>query len=229
MKYELLLSAIAGGDRQSEKLVPDAWDTLLYSVGRPKRMGPLSAWANQSLWEVDLAPSCVRQILLHPDIARKRASAAKNDLEMQKIVDADQAAREHFSLKMTMKQVQEMMAADETRNRRTREIVAEGKRKTSDDFANAALVMQHSSKFSGFQLAHELAVCATLLGDRKVGRWLVAATYDRMLNSIGFDQRFATQYIEIGFAPVDERGICDNERLALGCPTLDSARKRKMG
>jgi hypothetical protein len=64
-----------------------------------------------------------------------------------------------------------------------------------------------------------------------MGRWLVAATYDRMLHSVGHEQRFGTQgaVMALGnnkphLAETDETGICDAERLALGCPTLAAKR-----
>jgi hypothetical protein len=120
---------------------------------------------------------------------------------------------------------------DRQRNVRIREIVKEGGLQTARDFANASLVMQHSSAFAGYELAHELAVCSMLLGDRGMGRWLVAATYDRMLNSVGHDQRFGTQgaltikpQAKPELRETDEAGICDAERIALGCPTLAAKR-----
>jgi len=121
---------------------------------------------------------------------------------------------------------------DDARNLRTREIIKAGELYTASDFANAALVMQHSARFSGYQTAHELAVCSMLLGDRGTGRWLIAATYDRMLGSIGHDQRFGTQYSGMAgtttLVRVDSAGICDAERKALGCPTLEQAKNRDL-
>src|SRR6185436_1921947 len=119
---------------------------------------------------------------------------------------------------------------DNARNLRTREIIAAGELRTAADFSAASLVMQHSSHFSGYQIAHELAVCSMLLGDRGRGRWLIAATYDRMLGSIGHDQRFGTQYHGYGsggasvLGLVDTAGLCDAERKALGCPTLEESK-----
>jgi hypothetical protein len=109
-----------------------------------------------------------------------------------------------------------------------------GELRTAADFANASLVMQHSARFSGYQTAHELAVCAMLLGDRGTGRWLIAATYDRMLGSVGHEQRFGTQYSggpgqPATMQPVDTAGICDAQRTALGCPTLEQAKNRTLG
>ena len=118
-----------------------------------------------------------------------------------------------------------MMAADAARNGRIQAIVAHGDLHTANDFSRASLVMQHSSKFSGYELAHELAVASLILGDRKLGRWLVAATYDRMLLSAGLDQRFATQSADYGLRDVDEAGLCESERRALGCKTLAQMRQ----
>jgi len=150
-------------------------------------------------------------------------------LEILTIKEADQAVRQTDWSTLTEEQRKAIMDGDRQRNARIREIVATGDVRTANDFARASLVMQHSARFAGYQLAHELAVCSLLLGDRQSGRWLVAATYDRMFGSVGLDQRFGTQYGPGGLMHVDEAGICDAQRKALGCPTLAEARARQLG
>ena len=223
VRYELLLAAAAKDIPAAEAALPNAWNRLLATLARPPRIafGPAET---PSAEDEDLplqpAPACVQNAFKNRDRARSEAAHAKNHSEMQKIVDADQAIRQNDSKDwdhLTMEESKTIAAADRQRNRRTREIVAAGELHTAQDFANASLVMQHSSSFAGYQLAHELAVCSLLLGDREVGRWLVAATYDRMLGSLGHDQRFGTQYRGSDVVRVDEAGICDAERTALGC------------
>jgi hypothetical protein len=207
--YELLLVAAAKDDREAEKLLPDAWDSLLASLGRPIRIdrnGWVAKMHNPDFMQLDPAPPCIQAILRNPDQSRKSAGNAKDNAEMKKIVDDDQSVRQNFS-NLTEDQLKAMMAADHQRNVRTREIVLAGDLHTANDFANASLVMQHSAAFLGYELAHELAVCSMLLGDRKSGRWLIAATYDRMLNSVGHDQRFGTQYSMEGHKRTDETAI----------------------
>jgi hypothetical protein len=164
--------------------------------------------------------------------ARGVAKSVPRNADLKNIVDADQADRRNWN-QLTPAEMKATGERDTARNRRTREIIQAGELHTASDFANAALVMQHSAGFSGFQTAHELAVCSMLLGDRGTGRWLIAATYDRMLGSIGHDQRFGTQYRGMGgtttLVRVDTAGICDAERKALGCPTLEEAKNRNLG
>jgi hypothetical protein len=234
MRYELMLAAAAKDDRAAERLLPESWDSLLQTLGRPMRLdvdGWVAGNPDQDEYSLDPAPKVIQSVLRNPAEAREAAGKAIDNAEVQKIVDADQAARAQSWSKLSQADLKAVTANDHQRNVRIREIVNEGGLHTARDFANASLVMQHSSAFAGFELAHELAVCSMLLGDRGLGRWLVAATYDRMLNSTGHDQRFGTQGATMAttqakpeLRETDEAGICDAERLALGCPTLAAKR-----
>jgi hypothetical protein len=231
-RYELHLSAAALGHIEAEKQLATGWDRLLTALGRPLRTDFSGLRHKQpDYYQSDPAPGCVQAVLRDPEQARTSAKAAERNAEMKSIVDADQADRRNWS-KLTPEEMKATNARDTARNQRTREIIAAGELRTAADFSDASLVMQHSAHFSGYQTAHELAVCAMLLGDRGRGRWLVAATYDRMLGSVGHDQRFGTQYRGMGgvssLVSVDPTGICDGERKALGCPTLDEARNHTL-
>jgi hypothetical protein len=232
IRYELLLAAAAFGHAEAERSLAFAWDDLLANLGRPLRIdfGGL-AQKDAEFYDLEAAPGCVRDVLRDPEKARGAAKSAQRNVEMKKIVDADQADRRAWD-KLTPEESKAVGERDTARNQRTREIIKAGELHTASDFANASLVMQHSSRFSGYQTAHELAVCSMLLGDRGTGRWLIAATYDRMLGSIGHDQRFGTQYSGMSgtntLVRVDSAGICDAEREALGCPTLEQAKNRDL-
>lgn len=233
VRYELVLAAVAKGNRSADDYLPWCWDSLLQTLGRPMRFdvwGLAAKNPDSDQFVVDPAPGVIRTVMRNPGASREAAAKAKDNAEVQTIVDADQAIRAHWN-KLSNAERTAASADDHRRNLRIRAIVKEGGLCTDKDFANASLVMQHSSSFAGFELAHELAVCSMLLGDRGTGRWLVAATYDRMLNSVGHEQRFGTQGAwttsqqakpEVG--ATDESGICDAERLALGCPTLAAKR-----
>ena len=232
--YELLLAAAALGHAEAERGLASAWDNLLSSLGRPLRTDFAGlVQKNPEFFEFVAAPDCVQAVLRDPEKARVAAKSAQRNAELKTIVDVDQADRRNWS-KLTPDEKKATGERDGARNFRTREIIKAGDLHTASDFAAAALVMQHSSGFSGYQIAHELSVCSMLLGDRGTGRWLTAATYDRMLGSIGHDQRFGTQYLYPGMAgtatlaTVDPAGICDAERTALGCPTLEQARNRNL-
>lgn len=231
--YELMLAAAAKGHLGAKNSVGDAWDSLLVAFGRPMRLDLWGQVASSPIPEslsLDPAPKVIQDVLRHPLEAMEAASKVTDNAEVQKIVDADQADRANWN-KLSEAEMKAMPANDQQRNLRVREIVKEGGLHTAKDFANASMVMQHSPAFAGYQLAHELAVCSMLLGNHGMGRWLVAATYDRMLVSIGFYQRFGTQgaamltpQSKTEPSEVDETGICDAERLALGCPTLAAKR-----
>lgn len=231
MRHELMLVAAVKESREAEKELMNSWDSLLRTLSRPMRFDPFNNAAQNpdSGLAVDPAPAAIQAVWRNPDFARIAASKAADNAELQKIVDADQEIRKNWN-QLSATERQQVAADDVQRNLRTRAIVVEGALHTAKDFTNASLVMQHSSSFAGFQLAHELAVCAMLLGDRGLGRWLVAATYDRMLNSAGHDQRFGTQGALMMkpqkpfLRETDEAGICDAERLALGCATLAAKR-----
>jgi len=225
IRYELLLAAAAKGSASAEKALASAYDSLMDRIGRPQRFD-FSGWAQtQPEWtEYEAAPACIVTVWRDPGTAR--AAAGIDNAEVKTLVDADQADRRGNWQARSEVERDATVKRDLARNARIREIVAAGDLHTANDFARASLVLQHSARFGGFRLAHELAVASLLLGDRGLGRWLIAATYDRMLRSCGLDQRFGTQYGADGPITVDEKGICDNERLALGCPSLAEAGNR---
>jgi hypothetical protein len=233
MRYELMLAAAARGKKEAENVLPAYWDALLQTLGRPMRYDVgnfIQKRPDDDSVALDAAPKSVQFVMLHSNDARDAATEATNNAEVQAIVDADQSVRKRWN-QLSETELKGAAVEDHRRNLRIREIIDAGALHTAKDFANASLVMQHSSSFSGYELAHELAVCSMLLGDRGMGRWLVAATYDRMLRSVGHEQRFGTQGAFMVFgdkkphvAETDESGICDAERLALGCPTLAAKR-----
>ncbi len=229
VRYELLLTAIAKDNDDSAALLPEAWNSLLATLGRPLRLESSElAVPNPEAGEttLDPAPAVVQGVWKNPTQARADATKATDNTELQQLADAAVADRK-ISSDPTLEEVKARQTADQTRNHRAREIVTSGALHTAKDFANAALLLQHSLIFTGDELAHELAVGALLLGDRGLGRALVSATYDRMLNATGHDQRFATQYGPEGLLRVDEAGINDTERQAFGGPTLAEARKKR--
>ena len=176
VRYELSLAAAAMGHTEAEHELASAWDDLLTAVGRPFRTDFTGiAQKHAESFELEAAPACVQAILREPEKARIAAKSAQQNAELKKIVDADQADRRQDWSKLTPAEIETVGGRDDARNLRTREIIKAGELRTASDFANAALVMQHSDRFSGYQTAHELAVCSMLLGDRGTGRWLIAA------------------------------------------------------
>jgi hypothetical protein len=228
VRYERLLARAARGEPEAENELADAWDALLRSLGRPAHIPTETppAYGSDSSDPV----AAIQVIWRDPSGARLRAGPAGDNPKMLQITDADQSAREGLEKLGPIQLLVRlflMWPGDYLRAHQAQRIAASGGLVTARDFANASLVMQHSTSFSGYELAHELAVCSLLLGDHGNGRRLVAYTYDRMLGSVGHLQRFATQYDSTGLLPTDVDGIDDDERLALGCPTLAQAKSQR--
>lgn len=150
-------------------------------------------------------------------------ATASNSGELAAIFKADQADRQGI---IDWHAVSER---DEAREKRVREILASGGIQTPGDYYHAAMVFQHSTDGDGMHLAHELAMIGASLGDRKC-RWLAAASYDRLLNRLGQQQRFGTQYLGTNGPPTLGPvlpGVPDSMRAALNVPTLEQAKARE--
>ena len=230
VKHELCLVALATGDKSARTEVKKTWDALLISTGREQRVGTMLI-PDEARFKVSPAPKSIRNVMMDPDKAVAMASSATSDAEVTKICADDQAAREMDFSKAAMKQIEDMSKGDKKRLARMVQLLEAGRVITSEDFDHASLVLQHGSTWKDYCLAHELSVC-TLLLDSKKSAWLTAATYDRMLGSGGYRQRFGTQYVsnagsKFFFAPYDDTAINDTERKMMKCPTLEKARNRK--
>ena len=229
VKHELCLAALGGGDERAALEVKKTWDSFIISTGREQRIGTMIV-PDWDKYRVSPAPISIRTLMMDPINGRTLAKAAQSDKEVTDICAADQAARENFS-KFTAAQMHDMATGDKKRLSRMLELLEAGRVQTSNDFDHASLVFQHGETWTHYCIAHELSIC-TLLLDSKKSAWLTAASYDRMLCSGGFHQRFATQYGSAGngpitLNPVDTIGMGDAERKAMKCPTLEQAKNRK--
>lgn len=231
-QYELMLAAAAGGDEPAREGLGKAWDRVLVAMSRGRRIGAEKMEVSGSGERYRLVPTqkVILGVYLNPKTAIATAKSTKNDTELQKIVDADQAARQGDWSKMTPKDFAELAKMDSARLARVKLLVHQGRPKTADDFFNAALVCQHGATFDDYALAHELSVCGMILGS-KDSSWLAGASYDRMLFQSGHPQRFATQYsIMAGVTKLsryDTTLINDTMRKLVVHHTLDFAIERK--
>lgn len=210
--YECFITALAKDDRESQELIADAWDDLLVSVSRPMRFDfkdRIHLKNYDELFEIEPAPAAVARVWRDPQGARSRAQGKQDNAEMIALEEADQADRQEDWSGFSRERIQDIVARDAVRRGRVRELMDKGHLVTPNDFARAALVMQHGRHFRSHQLAHELAVCSLLLGDREMGLWLVAASYDRMMYSLGHAQRFGSQSSH----PRDVSGFCEEQRI----------------
>ena len=165
--------------------------------------------------------------LLVPSVIPKQDTGPTNNSEVQRIVDADQADRTLApgqKIDWTVVNVR-----DAGRLRRIKAIYQSNGLGTAKDYANAALVLQHSSEANDFLLAHEMCVVSILKGDKDAA-WLAAASEDRFLMNLKRPQRFGTQYRADGKGPlylyaVDPQ-VTDAIRRGMQTPTLAEAKAR---
>ena len=96
IQYELLLAGASKGSSESIKALPESWDSVLHSIGRPMRFDPfgiVSSNPDSDEFQLDPAPKSVADVLLQPLSSRKVAGKSPNNAEVQQIVDDDQAIR----------------------------------------------------------------------------------------------------------------------------------------
>ncbi len=108
---------------------------------------------------------------------------------------------------------------DVSRHQSVRNLLAAGKLKTINDFSFASLIFQHSGDPSDLMLAHLLSSTAVGMGGS--GKWMMAATMDRYLQSVKQPQIFGTQFITKDghswtMEPYNRTTLTDAER-ALWC------------
>lgn len=152
------------------------------------------------------------------------AEAPADNAELQKIRDADQADRQG-SIDWS-----KLAPRDAARLQRVRAIIGEGNLRTAADYGNAALVFQHGDTVEDIRTAHALATLAMNMdpGDKK-RRWLVAASWDRLLMNQSQPQWYGTQFKGdakgMYLYPVAEDAVTDADRTAMTVPTLAESRK----
>lgn len=108
---------------------------------------------------------------------------------------------------------------DAVRHQRVRDLLAAGRLKTTNDYSFASLIFQHSGDPSDLMLAHLLSSTAVAMGGS--GKWMMAATMDRYLQSIKQPQIFGTQFLTLdghtwSMEPYNRTTLTDAER-ALWC------------
>jgi hypothetical protein len=160
-----------------------------------------------------------------------RAQNVKDNEELTRMHREDQSDRAPSDVKDIDWSV--VGPRDKARLARVKELYAQNKLHTGNDYYQAAMILQHGDLPEEFLLAHEFCVIAISKGKNdRYTRWLAAASEDRFLMNIGRPQRFATQYrAEPITAPlrlykVDE-GVTDELRRAFDVPSLAEAKAQE--
>ena len=152
--------------------------------------------------------------------------AADNE-ELATMYEVDQNSRQG--------EIDWSIVAAEDRKRETRvyEMIEAGDIVTANDHFHAAMILQHGTDPADYDKAHELSKRAYEMDpELKVAGWLSAATKDRYLLSIGEPQWYGTQFGGnhgvIVMREVDESKVTDQQRQALGVPTLEQSRTERV-
>lgn len=147
--------------------------------------------------------------------------------ELENMYKADQTARTPEPGKQIDWRL--LVAEDDKRLKRTRQLIAKGALVSGQDFAHAAMIYQHGGTALDALMAHDLAVIALIKGNGQA-QWLAAASLDRYLRGIGEPQRFGTQSRglpggEMQLEAVDPK-VPDSLRRIFGVPALAHAMTR---
>lgn len=118
---------------------------------------------------------------------------------------------------------------DAERRTEVRKILAAGQIRTAADYLAAALIFQHSESADDIRIAHSLATIAySLAPESHDARFLLAATWDRLMMRLKRPQWYGTQYVKQGdlwvLYDLDESAATDEERKRLGGRTLAESR-----
>jgi hypothetical protein len=177
----------------------------------------------------DLAP-------LHADprwptaLARARdaesAYVGSINAELYEMYKADQAAR-----RVPYEQIDWSVVSvrDAGHRERAAALIEAGALHVADDYFHAAMIFQHGDAPQDYARANVLASRAVSLAPgHAAARWLVAATHDRHLHSLGEPQIYGTQFRKDDggrwtLAPIDPAAVSDLDRIAMGAPTLAEA------
>lgn len=163
--------------------------------------------------------------------ARHVEREKKNNAELTRIYEDDQADRSGGPGAMEKADWTAIEARDKARQERVHQILAQGGAKTADDYHHAAMVFQHGDTDEEIAEAHELSLKAVELDpEHPSARWLAAASKDRLLMRQGKPQLYGTQFKKIDggkwiLYEVDP-SVTDEERAKWDCPPLSEAQKR---
>lgn len=153
-----------------------------------------------------------------------------DNLKLEELFQEDQRDRERVY--GTEEEIVKLKERDHARRKRVVVMMELGEIKTKNDLYHAAVIFQHGENHVDFLTSHRLATLAAILGHR-TARWLLAASLDRYLMSIGVGQIYGTQF-EYNPAekryqlklPVQEPIMLSFEKETLGVPAVSDRLKQ---
>ena len=111
------------------------------------------------------------------------------------------------------------------------QLIQEGKVETAADHFNAALVLVQCTRENDLLVAHEQALAAAELGEKR-GFRVAAEAIDKLMVKRGMLQRYGTQFVwepvlrAWRLYPLDPR-TTDAERMAMGVPALEGLKRQE--
>ena len=140
-----------------------------------------------------------------------------DNAELQDLAEADQMDRRTHHKNISVN--------DRSRLSRVKEIIAADSLKTSNDYFNAAIILQHSENLNDFPIATELARKSVKMNsDNPDAKRLIAQSTDRYLTNQNKPQIYGTQRHTFGemeyLFPIDLDAATDEERNELEVRTI---------
>lgn len=156
-----------------------------------------------------------------------------DNLKLQELYEADQSDRQ--KVYDSEAAVRELQQRDRQRRAEALRMMQLGEVSTVLDLYRAAVIFQHGDSPKDFLTAHRLASMAAISGDR-AARWLMAASLDRFLMSVGQPQVYGTQFEhnpEEGKyqlrLPIDDGGLLAFEKKFFNVPAVMERLKQLNG
>ena len=119
-----------------------------------------------------------------------QAATPLDNADLAQLFQQDQAERESDKIDWS-----QLAAHDATRKARVQALLDAGSVHTATDYYHAAMVFQHGESLMDYRLANALATVAMALDkDNAHYRWLVAASWDRLLMHQLQPQWYGTQF-----------------------------------
>ncbi|MDR7192810.1 hypothetical protein [Luteimonas terrae] len=117
---------------------------------------------------------------------------------------------------------------DAARRARVLALMREGAMRTAADHHHAAMVFQHGANLEDIRIAHALSTLASTLAPDEISyRWLITASWDRIMTTQLQPQWYGTQFHGsddgLFLYPVADGAVDDAERARMGVPSLAEA------
>lgn len=147
-----------------------------------------------------------------------------DNLQLEELFQQDQEDRQKiYDTPETLAQLRDR---DRLRRKRVYAMIELGEVQTKNDVYHAAVILHHSGQMEDFLIAHRFASLAAAMG-HKTARWLMAATLDRHLMSLGQPQVYGTQFEFDALArqyelklPIEDPMTLGFEKKFLGIPSI---------